>query len=103
MLPEVVLQVTNLSVAEPDTFAEKKTVPPVVVVALTGEIVTPLTVAPGVGPFGVVGATTVTTAEANLVGSATLVAVTLPVVAVGGATKLPVALMLPIVVVQLTV
>lgn len=103
MLPEDVLQMTALSGVVPCTAAEKRTEPPVVVVVLVGEIVIPVTVGPGAdGELGVDAATTVTTADANLVGSATLVAVTVPVVAAAGAVKVPVELIAPNVEVQVT-
>ena len=94
MLPEEACHVTALSDVEPRTVAVNGIVAPVVVDVLAGEINTELTAGPvgsGVGDTGVGAgmgaetAATITTAEADLVGSATLVAVTVPIAARAGA------------------
>jgi hypothetical protein len=75
-------------------------VPPVTEEADAGETVTEVT--DGVGGAGAGVVVTITVAEANLVGSATLVAVTLPVLEFDGAVKSPEDVMLPIDATQLT-
>jgi hypothetical protein len=87
IVPSAALHVTALSDAEPRTVALKDCVPPVATEALAGVIVTNVTAAPppGGGALGVEAAATVTTADADFVGSATLVAVTIPLAAVAGA------------------
>jgi hypothetical protein len=77
-------------------------VPPVVVEPDAGETVTELT--DGLGGAGPgVGAVTVTTAEAVLVGSALLIAVTVSVPAFAGAVYTPAVVMLPDKAFQVTV
>jgi hypothetical protein len=76
----------------PATVALKDRVPPVIEVAGVGVTVTAVTPEPP----------TVTVAVADLVGSATLVAVILPVTRVAGAVKTPPLVMLPTDAVQVT-
>jgi len=106
MLPSEADQVTDLLDVDPWTEAVKESVPPVADLAETGEMVTEVTAGPGGGGFGLglgFGATaTVTGAEADRVGSATLVAVTTPVPAVAGAVNSPVDVIVPIVADQVT-
>jgi hypothetical protein len=83
MFPSTALQPTDLSGTVPCTAAVNTSVPPVVVEVDAGETVTDVTVGVGVGFGG--GLVTVTVAEADLVGSATLVAVTESVPAFAGA------------------
>jgi hypothetical protein len=84
----------------PSTVAVKGSVPPVKEEAVAGEIVTDVT--GGLGGWGAGADVTVSVAKANLVGSATLVAVTRPLPVVAGAVKSPVSEMLPIDAVQVT-
>jgi hypothetical protein len=85
----------------------KESVPLVADFAEAGEIVTEVTAGSGGGGFGLgLGfgpAATVTGADADRVGSATLVAVTTPVPAVAGAVNSPVDVIVPIVADQVTV
>jgi hypothetical protein len=74
--------------------------PPATEEADAGEMVTEVT--DGVGGAGAGEAVIVTVAEADLVGSATLAAVTLPVPEFDGAVKSPEEVMLPIVAVHVT-
>jgi hypothetical protein len=67
-------------VVVPATLAVKVSVPPVADAAVEGDTVTDVTVGAGGG-----GAVTVTLAVSDLVGSATLVAVTVSVPALAGA------------------
>jgi Na+-transporting NADH:ubiquinone oxidoreductase subunit NqrD len=99
MLPLDERHVTARFVVVPLTDAVNVSVPPAVVDALAGVIATEFTPDP-VGT--VVGAFTVTTADADLLGSATLVAVTVPVPADAGAVYTPVAETVPIVAVHCT-
>lgn len=87
MLPLEVRQVTVLLLVEPVTIAANRIEPPTVADAVAGVIVTKVTSGSPDGLLGLLGvaAATVTTAEADLLGSSTLVAVTLPVPAVAGA------------------
>src|SRR5690349_20986599 len=94
MTPPLAVQVTPVLVV-PLTLAVNCCVPPIGSEADCGEIAT-LTVVPD--PFEV----TVTVAEADFVASATLVALTVYVPAVVGATYSPVELMAPPLVVQAT-
>ena len=86
IVPSTAFHVTAVFDVAPCTLAVKGgSVPPVVEEAVAGVTVTDVTAGPeGVG-LGADGEVTVTTAEADLVGSATLVAVTIPVAAVAGA------------------
>jgi hypothetical protein len=84
--------VTDLSVAVPETVAEKCSVPPVDADADDGEMLTPVTVGAGGGG---VGAFTVTLVVSDLLGSATLVAVTVSVPAFDGAVYCPAAVIVP--------
>jgi hypothetical protein len=81
-------------------------VPPVIEEAVAGLTVTELTTAPGVGGAGlgveVAAAAIDTVAVADFVGSATLVAIIVPTPPVAGAVKTPEALIVPIVVAQVT-
>lgn len=82
MLPVEACHVTARLVVVPLTTAANESVLPVAVDAVAGVIATDVTP----DPLGtLVGALTVTTAEADFVGSATLVAVTVPVPADAGA------------------
>jgi len=87
MLPNEAFQVTDLLEVDPWTDAVKESVPLVADLAEAGEIVTEVTAGSGGGGFGLDpgAAVTVTGADADRVGSATLVAVTTPVPAVVGA------------------
>jgi hypothetical protein len=87
MLPEDACHVTALSVVEPTTVAVKEIVPPAVVEVAAGEMETAVTAGPAGGGLGagVDSEAIVTTADADLVGSATLVAVTVPAAARAGA------------------
>ncbi len=85
MLPSEAFQVTDLLDVVPWTDAVNGRVPLVPEVAEVGEIVTDVTAGPGGGGFGLDPDVTVTGADADFVGSATLVAVTTPVPAVAGA------------------
>ena len=112
MLPDELCQITLLSVVEPTTVAVKETVPPVATDIDAGETVTELTT--GSGGFGVgfglgfgfgegfVSELIRIMAEADLVGSATLVAVTVDAVARAGAVYKPVEVTAPIEVVHVT-
>ena len=85
IVPSTAFHVTALFEAVPCTLAAKDSVPPAIEEAMAGVTVTDVTAGPeGVG-LGADGEVTVTTAEADLVGSATLVAVTIAVAAVAGA------------------
>jgi len=83
ILPVEACHVTARFVVVPLTTAENESVPPAAVDALPGVIATEVTPDPLGGLIG--AARTVTTADADLVGSATLVAVTVPVPADVGA------------------
>jgi hypothetical protein len=85
MLPSEAFQVTDLLDVDPWTDAVNGSVPRVAEVAEVGEIVTEVTAEPGGGGFGLDPDVTVTGADADLVGSAALVAVTTPMPAVAGA------------------
>jgi hypothetical protein len=89
MLPVEAFQVTALFVEEPSTVAAKGTVPLVMDVAEPGETVTEVTA--GLASAAVI----LIVAEADLVGSAALVAVTTPDPGLEGAVKSPDAAMLP--------
>jgi hypothetical protein len=103
MLPFDACHVTALFVVEPSTDATRVKVPPVWVEAEAGEIVTDDTAGSlGGGVGDELGPATVTTAEADFVGSATLVAVTIPVAAFVGAVYMPEALTEPVVAVHVT-
>lgn len=105
MLPLDACHVTALFVVEPVTVAANESVPPVAVAALAGVIVTDVTAGPLGGLLGLLGleaAATVTTADADLVGSATLVAVTVPVVDEEGAVNMPPAVIVPVEAVHVT-
>jgi hypothetical protein len=80
MLPKEAFQVTALSELVPCTLAVNCSVPPVAADVEAGDTVTEVTVG-----FGGSAAVTVTVAEADFVGSATLVAVTVAVPALAGA------------------
>ena len=101
-------QVTPLFEAVPRTLAEKEIVPPAGTVVETGVMVTDVTPDPveGAGEVGEVGEVvlpgTVTSAEADLVGSATLVAVTVPTPPAVGAVNRPELETLPRLEVQVT-
>ena len=101
MLPVEACHVTARFVVVPLTAAENDSVPPAAVDAFAGVIATEVTPDPLGGLLGVVDAT-VTTADADLLGSATLVAVTVPVPADVGAVYTPVAETDPIVAVHCT-
>ena len=101
MLPVEACHVTARFVVVPLTTAKNESVPPAAVDTLAGVIATEVTPDPVGGLLGVVDAT-VTTADADLVGSATLVAVTVPVPADVGAVYTPVAETDPIVDVHCT-
>lgn len=90
MLPNEAFQVTDLSEVVPWTFAINGRVPVTIEKPEEGEILTEVTVGLGTG-----AAVTVTETEADLVGSATLVAVTVAVPAVAGAVNAPEDVMLP--------
>lgn len=94
--PSTAVQVTDLLVLVPITLAANWTVPLVGTVVALGETVTDVTVGGGAGEV------TVTGADADLVGSATLVAVTLPLPTVAGAVKSPEEEMLPMDAAQVT-
>jgi hypothetical protein len=81
MVPSATFQVTDLSVVVPWTVAVNGIVPLVSEEAVAGETVTEVTT--GAGGGGAV--VTVTVVEADLVVSATLVAVTVSVPGVAGA------------------
>lgn len=92
--PNAAVQLTDLSVALPDTVALNCSVAPVVAVAEVGEIVTDDT--DGCDGGGFVGAVvTVTLAAPDLLVSATLVAVTVSVPAFAGAVYMPPAVIVP--------
>ena len=99
MLPLEACHVTARLVVVPLTVAVSASVFPAVIDALAGETTTELTPDPG---GTVLGGFTVTTADADLLGSATLVAVTVPVPADVGAVYTPVAETVPIVAVHCT-
>ena len=106
MLPNEAFQVTDLLEVDPWTDAVKESVPPVADFAEAGEIVTEVTAGSGGGGFGLGfdpgAAVTVTGADADRVGSATLVAVTTPVPAEAGAVNSPLDVIVPIVADQVT-
>ena len=105
MLPSEAFQVTDLLDVDPWTDAVKESVPLAADLAEVGEIVTEVTAGSGGGGFGLGlpgAAATVTGADADLVGSATLVAVTIPDPAVAGAVYSPVEVIVPIVVDHVT-
>jgi hypothetical protein len=83
MLPKDALHVTDLSEVVPSTVAVNGSVPVVIEEAVEGETVTEVTI--GLGGGGTVTAFTFTVAEANLVGSALLLAVTVAVPGLDGA------------------
>ena len=95
IVPNVAFHVTVRFDVVPWTVAPNGTVPPVTDEAVAGETITEVTL--GVWPDA-----TVTVALADFVGSATLVAVIVPVPALVGAVKTPAVLMLPIEAVQVT-
>jgi uncharacterized membrane protein YdcZ (DUF606 family) len=80
IVPRAAFHVTDLFVVEPATLALKVTLPPVCSEVAAGDTVTELTG----GALGG-GVVTVTLAVSDLVGSATLVAVTVSVPALAGA------------------
>ena len=100
MLPDEVFHVTVLSEVEPATVAVNESLPLIMDEAETGEIVTELTAGSGGG--GVDAVVTVTTAEAEMVESAVLVAVIVAVPAVAGATYAPEEVIVPADAVQAT-
>jgi hypothetical protein len=102
MLPLDACHVTDLFVVEPCTVAVNESVPPVEVEAPAGVMVTDVTAGPLGGLLGVEAAATVTTADADFVGSATLVAVTVPVAAEAGAVYMPPAVIVPAVALHIT-
>ena len=85
IVPSTAFHVTALFEAVPCTLAAKDSVPPTIEEATAGVTVTEVTAGPAGAGLGADGEVTVTTAEADLVGSATLVAVTIAVAAVAGA------------------
>ena len=95
MLPRCAIQVTDLLLAVPWTAAENCNVPSVVADGEAGEIDTELTPEAD-------DALTVTMAEADLVVSATLVAVTVAVPAADGAVYTPAEVIVPDVAAQVT-
>src|SRR5882757_3205841 len=95
MEPRCAIQVTDLLVVLPCTLAENCNVPSVATEGEVGETLTELT-------GGVVEALTVTVAEADLVVSATLVAVMVAVPAEDGAVYFPAEVMVPDVAAQVT-
>jgi hypothetical protein len=103
MLPLDECHVTALSVVDPSTVATNVSLPPVVVDTTLGDTVTDVTAGPlGGGVEPPPAASTVTTADADFVGSATLVAVTRPVPALVGAVYIPFELIAPVVAVHVT-
>jgi hypothetical protein len=84
MVPRAAVHVTLVFVTVPRTVALNCSLPPVVTLPDVGEIVIEVTVGVGVG-FGVGAVVTVTEALPDLLGSATLVAVTVSVPAFAGA------------------
>lgn len=99
--PNAAVQLTDLSVALPDTVALNCSVAPVVAVADAGEIVTDDT--DGCDGGGLDGAAvTVTLAAPDLLVSATLVAVTVSVPAFAGAVYWPAAVIVPSAAFQVT-
>jgi len=105
MVPLDACHVTAVFVVDPCTVALKVSVPPVAVEALPGVIVTDVTAGPLGGFVGLLGldaAATVTTADADFDGSATLVAVTVPVAVLAGAVYIPLAVIVPVVAVHVT-
>ena len=105
MLPSEALHVTDLSEAVPTTVAVNGNVPPTTDEADDGEIVTEVTPGPdgvGLGGVGFGADVTMTVADADLLGSLTLVAVTVPVPAFDGAVKSPRDVMLPMDAVHVT-
>jgi hypothetical protein len=97
MLPSRARQATALFGVVPDTVAVNVTVPLTGALVEIGLILIELTVGDGWGAVVIV-----TGAEADLVGSATLVAVTKPVPAPGPAMYRPLEVIVPEVAVQLT-
>ena len=85
-MPRTELQVTDLLVVVPATVALNGRVPPVAELAVEGVTVTDDTDAPA---LGVAVEVTVTVATADLVGSATLVAVTWATPDAAGAVNSP--------------
>jgi hypothetical protein len=83
MLPKEAPHVTDLSEVVPRTEAVNWSVPVVIEEAVEGETVTEVTT--GLGGGATVTAVTFTVAEANLVGSALLLAVTVAVPGLEGA------------------
>src|SRR5215468_7083743 len=96
MLPRAAFQLTDLSVTVPCTVAANCSAPPVVVEPDAGDTVTDVT--DGLGGAAV----TVTVADANFVGSALLVAVTVSVPVFEGAVYRPEELTLPSSALQVT-
>jgi hypothetical protein len=88
-----------LSLVDPSTVATNVSLPPVVVDTVAGDTITEVTA--GVDPPPPAAAT-VTTADADFVGSATLVAVTRPVPALVGAVYIPFESIAPVVAVHVT-
>jgi hypothetical protein len=80
IVPRAAFHVTALFVVEPATLALKVSVPPVADDAVEGDTVTDVTAGGGGGT-----AVTVTLAVSDLVGSATLVAITVSFPALAGA------------------
>ena len=96
IVPSAAFQVTVWSEAVPCTVAPNGMVPPVTEEAVAGDTTTEVT--PGVW----LEEATTTVALADFVGSATLVAIIVPVPALVGAVNTPVLLIVPIEVVQVT-
>jgi hypothetical protein len=92
IVPELVDQEMDLFVTVPCTVALNCSVPPVATFAVVGEIVTEVTL----------GAATAMVAVADFVVSAALVAVTVTVLAVAGAVRRPLELIVPAEVFQVT-
>jgi hypothetical protein len=95
MEPRCAIQVTDLLVVLPCTLAENCRVPSVAIEGVLGETLTELTA-------GVDVALMVTVAEADLVVSATLVAVMVAVPAADGPVNFPEEVMVPDVAAQVT-
>jgi hypothetical protein len=93
MLPSIAFQVTEAFDAVPCTAALNCSVPPVTDEPAVGDTVTEVTPVMDDGPDPV---DTVTVAVADLVGSATLVAVIVPVPCIAGAVNIPALVIAPI-------